>query len=568
MFNRNALLKVPVTMVMLLLFITAPADIMASRHHGHDNHEYSMDVTALMGPEGAELSIFFSTSDPENYPLPEELEKLKVKIHRKMHNRGHGHGVFINERDVELIDNQVSFSMLEAPLYATLKVDVKFRVGRHKVKFKKYVDVTLRPDLIVEDVGYPMTVFVDQPFSIHANLREILGDNSAVANVNLSYDGLDMLTPDVFISSGMPTTVVFTGLHFSELGIVSFTVDITDASPGEYDLSNNSYSFDIEVFSVPTPGETEYYMLYENFNDVFSSVSTEICGILDETVQSGDRDQFLLEGSSGESTPGGNLDVSFRIYADGGSAYALDIEDMELTETVGGFEYYEYSDEATGIFINYDRNPGNIAYFTINKYSGMDIYVNRLDGDITFSSIEDYGLHMDAQTSIHASILFDDGVSRMGGTANMALGDPVFFEDDWGYSLSNSECDGDTTYWYISNEYIRGEDSGIMDPTFLARRNHADVPEPVIPAAIYLANNYPNPFNPTTAISFGLPEESRVSMRLYDITGREVLKLAEGRFSAGEHSLYLDASELSSGSYFYSLETGSFKEVKRMLLLK
>ena len=85
---------------------------------------------------------------------------------------------------------------------------------------------------------------------------------------------------------------------------------------------------------------------------------------------------------------------------------------------------------------------------------------------------------------------------------------------------------------------------------------------------IYLENNFPNPFNPRTAISFGLPEDSRINLMLYDISGREVLKLAEGQFSAGRHDLHLDASELSSGTYFYSLEAGSFKEVKRMLLLK
>jgi len=309
-------------------------------------------------------------------------------------------------------------------------------------------------------------------------------------------------------------------------------------------------------------------MLYENFDNVLSLTSNEICGVLTETEQTGDRDEFYLEGSSGESTPGGSLDVSFRIYADGVPAYALDIEDLTSYETVDGYEYYDYSDEATGIFITYACNPGNIAYFEINKYSGMDVYVNRINGDITFSSIEDFGLHMDAETSIETSILFDDGFSLMGGTANMTLELPDIVDEEFGFSIPNAECGEDIYYNHISLDYIWGENSGLMDPTFLPRRNHAGVPEPVIPAAIYLAKNYPNPFNPTTAISFGLPEESRVSMRLYDISGREVLKLAEGRFSAGEHSLYLDASELSSGTYFYSLETGSFKEVKRMLLLK
>ncbi|NQT63816.1 MAG: T9SS type A sorting domain-containing protein [Candidatus Marinimicrobia bacterium] len=570
MLNRNALIKVPVTIMMLLLFIIAPADILGRRNHGHDNNEYSMDVTALMGPEDVELTVTLSSSDPDNYPLPDELEKIKVKIHRKKHSRGHGHGHLIDERNVELMDNQVVFSLTEVPLYATLKVDVKFRVGRQKVKFKKHVEVTLRPDLIVEDVGYPMTVFVDQPFNIHANLQEILGDNSAVADITLFADALTMTTPDVLVSPGMPTTVVFTGLSFSTPQIVSFTIDISEANPGEYDITNNSFSFDIEVIPPQTAGETEYYMEYQNWDNRYAVSSTEICGVLEEMIYSGDRDEFYLEGGSVESTPGGSLDVSFRIYADGVSAYALDIEGMTSYVTLDGIEYYDYSDEATGIFITYARNPGNEAYFEINKYSGIDIYVHRINGVITESTTADSGLHMNAHTSIQTSVLFDDGFSLIGGSASMTLGPPDISDEGFSFGVPNPDpaCGEDIISFYISEEYYYAYNEGIMDSTFLPRRNQPTVKAPIVPERIYLANNFPNPFNPTTAISFGLPEDSRVNLLLYDISGREVLKLAEGQFSAGRHELYLDASELSSGTYFYSLEAGSFKEVKRMLLLK
>ena len=566
--KRNPAFMVPTIFIMAVMYVLAPIEVMGGRGHGHDDDAYSMEVTALMGPNDTELVVLLTTTDAENFPIPEELEKIKVKIHKKKHSRGHGHGHLIDERDVVLVDNQAVFSMTEVPLYATLKVDVKFRNGRQKVKFKENIEVTLRPDLMVEDVGYPMTVLIDQPFNIHANLQEILGDNSATATVNLSATGLSLTTPDVLVSPEMPTTVVFTGLSFSEPGIVSFTVDISDANPGEYDLTNNSYSFDVEVIPPQTPGETEYSMSYENFDNVFSLSTTEICGVLEEMQHGGNRDEFFLEGSSGEATPGGSLDVSFRLYADGVSAYALDIEDMTSYETTGGFEYYDYSDEATGIFITYARNPGNIAYFEISKYSGMDIYVNRLNGVITSSSIEDYGLHMDAETSIEASILFDDGFSLVGGSASMALEPPDVINETFSFTIPNPDCGVDVISNYISLEYIFGENYGILDPTFLAKRNQAAETTPLVPQTTFLADNYPNPFNPMTALSFGLPEDSRVSFILHDISGREVLKLAEGRFSAGRHELFLDASNLSSGTYFYSLEAGSFKEVKKMLLLK
>ena len=563
MQNKNAQSKLPLTLVLLLLFIAAPADVMGGRGHGHDDDEYTMEVSALMGPEDTELTITISSSDPENFPVPEELEKLKVKIDRG----GQGHGHLIDERNVELVNGQIVFSLSEAPLHARLKIDTQFRPGRHKVKLKTRVEVTLRPDLIVEDVG-PMVAFVDQSFSIHANIQELLGDNDAVANVTLSADGVNMTISDVFVSAGMLSTVVFTGLSYDEPASVSFTVDISDANPGEYDLTNNSYSFDVEVIPPPTPGETEYSMSYENFDSVLTISTLEICDTIWVDEQSGDRDEFYLEGSSEEATPGGILDVSFRIYADGASAYALDIEGLTPYHTQGGIEYYDYSDEATGIYITYDRNPDNLAYFKINKYSGQDVYIRRVDGTLTEYSLLDYGLHMDAQFSLEASILFDDGFSLMGGTASMILNSAGLFEYEDSFPLNNTGCANSSLTNYFRSEYIFGENDGILDPTFLARRNQAAVTAPLLPEKIYMADNYPNPFNPRTAISFGLPEDSRVSLILYDISGREVKKLAEGRFSAGRHDLYLDGSELSSGTYFYSLEAGSFKEVKRMLLLK
>jgi len=563
-------LRVPVMLIMLVLFMTIPGDIIGSPHHGHYNDIYSMDVTALMGPEDTELVVTLSSNDPTNFPVPEELEKFKVKFQRRRHGQRHSHGRghLINERHVDLVDNQIVRSLTEVPLHARLKVESEFRLGRHKVKLKRTVEVTLRPDLIVEDVGYPMTVFIDQPFNIHANLQEILGENSATADVTLYTDGLTMTTPDVFIAPNMPTTVVFTGLSYSTPQLIPFTIDISNASPAEYDATNNSLTFIVEVVPPPTPGETEYSMEYQNWRNRIMLSGTEGCGILEEVEISGDRDEFYLEGYSVDTTPGGSIDVSFRLYADNVLAYTLDIEDLTSTQTVDDFEFYDYCDEATGIFITYARNPGNEAYFEINKYSGLDIYVNRLNVTITESTIADSGLHMDAQTSIQTSVLFDDGFALLGGSASMTLEAPDIVDYGFSFPTFNPECAEEMFFNHFIFDYIYGEGSGTMNPTFLPRRNQAKAAELHLPASIYLAENYPNPFNPTTIISFGLPEDSRVSLRLYDISGREVLNLTEGHFSAGRHELVLDASELSSGSYFYSLEAGSFKQVKRMLLLK
>lgn len=83
-----------------------------------------------------------------------------------------------------------------------------------------------------------------------------------------------------------------------------------------------------------------------------------------------------------------------------------------------------------------------------------------------------------------------------------------------------------------------------------------------------LDQNYPNPFNPATTISYSIPEESQISLKVYDVMGREVSELVSGRQLAGAYNVEFDASSLSSGTYFYKLTAGNFVSVKKMILLK
>lgn len=83
-----------------------------------------------------------------------------------------------------------------------------------------------------------------------------------------------------------------------------------------------------------------------------------------------------------------------------------------------------------------------------------------------------------------------------------------------------------------------------------------------------LKQNYPNPFNPTTNISFNIPKSSFVNLRVFDIMGREVSKLVSENLNTGNYSVQFDGKNLSSGIYFYKLETENFSEVKKMSLIK
>lgn len=83
-----------------------------------------------------------------------------------------------------------------------------------------------------------------------------------------------------------------------------------------------------------------------------------------------------------------------------------------------------------------------------------------------------------------------------------------------------------------------------------------------------LEQNYPNPFNPSTKISFSIPTSGYVSLKVYDILGKEVNTLVNEVKSAGSYSVNLNASSLTSGIYFYKLESGNFSKTMRMILIK
>lgn len=90
----------------------------------------------------------------------------------------------------------------------------------------------------------------------------------------------------------------------------------------------------------------------------------------------------------------------------------------------------------------------------------------------------------------------------------------------------------------------------------------------IVPEKFALANNYPNPFNPTTNIKFDVPNSTFVELKIYDLRGSEVGTLVNEKLQPGSYEFTFDASNLPSGAYFYRLKSSEFSETKRMILIK
>ncbi|MDR9410890.1 MAG: T9SS type A sorting domain-containing protein, partial [Balneolaceae bacterium] len=88
------------------------------------------------------------------------------------------------------------------------------------------------------------------------------------------------------------------------------------------------------------------------------------------------------------------------------------------------------------------------------------------------------------------------------------------------------------------------------------------------PREFGIEQNYPNPFNPTTTINYDIPEATNVSIKVYDITGREVAELVNAKKSAGSHTVDWNAEQFATGVYLYRITAGDFTAVRKLTLIK
>ncbi len=126
-------------------------------------------------------------------------------------------------------------------------------------------------------------------------------------------------------------------------------------------------------------------------------------------------------------------------------------------------------------------------------------------------------------------------------------------------------------YTFIDNSSLAGTFFyRLKQIDFGGRYEYSDEVEVEVtgPLAFELEQNYPNPFNPSTSIKYSIPEGGFVALDVYNLLGEKVVTLVNGVHEAGRYEVNFDASNLASGVYVYSLRSGSFTSVKKMLLMK
>ena len=126
----------------------------------------------------------------------------------------------------------------------------------------------------------------------------------------------------------------------------------------------------------------------------------------------------------------------------------------------------------------------------------------------------------------------------------------------------------DDIYYFIdkANGWVVGSNGIILhyhDPV-----TDADEEDDQFPSKFVLMQNYPNPFNPLTTIQYSIPESGDVSLKIFNTLGEEIVNLVHEYQQLGVYKVNFDATDLSSGIYFYRLTAGNNFETKKMILLR
>lgn len=194
--------------------------------------------------------------------------------------------------------------------------------------------------------------------------------------------------------------------------------------------------------------------------------------------------------------------------------------------------------------------------FTVNlmRKSSQGIFLTLFSDSI--------GVNDTVQSEYLRGIVFDEGMVPQVDSfyVQLILDSTSLNPGDGEYQICNVyspdeiyEGDGDNSHSY--KRFVHFGDGKI---------NNANL----TPKTYSISQNYPNPFNPVTNIKYQIPENSFVSVKIYDLTGREIAKLVNEYKQAGYYTVSFNGSNFASGVYFYRIQAGNFTQVKKMVLIK
>ena len=168
---------------------------------------------------------------------------------------------------------------------------------------------------------------------------------------------------------------------------------------------------------------------------------------------------------------------------------------------------------------------------------------------ITGKEINNSGFSVERTASGNPESWTEIGFVKGKGTSNYAVTyeyiDKSLLQGKYKYRIKQTDYNGNFEYFSLAGEAVVG-----------------------VPAKYELLQNYPNPFNPSTSISYALPKDGFVNLKMYDVLGREIKTLISEFKKANIYTVDFNASDLSTGVYYYKINVDGYSDVKKMMYIK
>jgi len=219
--------------------------------------------------------------------------------------------------------------------------------------------------------------------------------------------------------------------------------------------------------------------------------------------------------------------------------------------------------------------PGGVHVFDIDTHQELAFFqIESAGSDIAFNPVEnEIYINSGGILAINTETLTIEPQPRIEGnffTFGLSSGESVprlYLADAKDFTVR-----GEAFIHETDGTFVNSFDTGIIPGDFLfifdSTVTSNETTDPDIPQKAKLNQNFPNPFNPSTVITFELPAATDVQLKVYDITGREVMTLVNGIRAAGTHEVRLDGSGLASGMYFYRLRAENITLTRKLTLIK
>ena len=409
--------------------------------------------------------------------------------------------------------------------------------------------------------------------------------------------GSDGILVNTFDSgSSWTSSVGSTFLNLNSICMINDSIGYASGQSASFSAiiktENKAKSWDIlRVFRSDTLILIESLDFYNKLIGIVVGYKPFLSGYLARTVDGGKNWSEISSNIFSQITEAKIFsDSTFIISADDNVFYTSNSGINWIQTTVGSNAKFDFLTDSIGYLIN----EYGAVFKTLNQGRSWD-YINFAPGSGYF-----IGLNIINENILYAGSLYKVCKSTDGGTSwftkqsplgvNGIITDICFVDsstgwittnigyiykttdsgDNWEYQSSNSSSFLSQVKMDDKNDgWIIGKNGLVLNTQNGGNITSADQKlEESIIDNYYLFQNYPNPFNPSTKITYSVASLGSVTLKIYDVLGREVLTLVNEEKPAGRYEVNFNAGHLASGVYFYQIKAGDFIQTKKMLLIK